>query len=133
MKNNATFAKKRMIVHQMWVKNGIFGKVSRILPGGESQRSIFCRLEQAFSPPNRSTYREVVGVGDSVHFAGYRSHVARAEDIINANTQGPLFVGVAQLAETALQEAVAHAPTNFAIHIRQRNGIEIAYSHYRVR
>ena len=75
----------------------------------------------------------MVGVGNSVHFAGYRSHVARAEDIINANAQRTFLVGVAQLAETTLQKAVAHAPTNFAIHIRQRNGVEIAYSHYRVR
>ena len=30
MKNNAIFAKKRMIVHQMLVKNGRFGKVPRI-------------------------------------------------------------------------------------------------------
>jgi hypothetical protein len=30
MKNNAIFAKKRMIVHPMWVKNGRFGKVPRI-------------------------------------------------------------------------------------------------------
>ena len=34
MKNNAIFAKKRMIVHQMCVKSGRFGKVSRILPEG---------------------------------------------------------------------------------------------------
>ena len=95
MKNNAIFAKKRVIVHQMWVKNSRFGKVSRILPEGESQRSIFCRLEQAFSPPNRSTYREVVGVIYSVHFAFYRGEVARAEDIINANTQRTFLIGVA--------------------------------------
>ena len=72
MKNNAIFAKKRMIVHQMLVKNGRFGKVPRILIGA--------------LPPNGCTDGEVVGVGDSVHFAGYRSHVARAEDIIYANT-----------------------------------------------
>ena len=74
------------------------------------------------SPPNGSTDGEVVGVGDSVHFAGYRSHVARAEDIINANAQRTFLVGVAQLAETTLQKAITHAPTNLAIHIRQWNG-----------
>ena len=37
------------------------------------------------SPANRSTDGEVVGVGDSVHFACYRGEVARAEDIVYAN------------------------------------------------
>ena len=132
MKNNAIFAKKRLIVHQMWVKNSRFGKVSRILPEGESQRSIFCRLEQAFSPPNRSTDGEVVGVGDSVHFACYRSHVAGTEDIINANTERTFLIGVAQLAKTALQKAITHTPTNLAIHIRQRYGIEVTHRQHRV-
>ena len=84
-------------------------------------------------PANGGTYREVVGVGDSVHFAGYRSHVARAEDIINANTQRPLLIRITQFAETALQEAVSHAPAKLTIDIGQRNGVEIAHCHHRVR
>ena len=83
-------------------------------------------------PANRSADGEVVGVFYSVHFAFYRGEVARAEDIINANAKGTFLVGVAQLAETALQKAITHAPTNLAIHIRQWNGVEIAYCHHRV-
>lgn len=84
------------------------------------------------SPPNGGADREVVGVGDSVHFACYRSHVAGTEDIIDANTQRTFLVSVAQLAKTALQKAVAHAPTNLAIHIRQRYGIEVTHRQHRV-
>ena len=45
-------------------------------------------------PANRSADGEVVGVGDSVHFACYRSHVAGTEDIIDANTQRTFLIGV---------------------------------------
>ena len=75
MKNNAIFAKKRVIVHQMWVKIVDLVKYHAFYQG-ESQRSIFCRLEQAFSPPNGGADGEVVGVGDSVHFAFYRGEIA---------------------------------------------------------
>ena len=45
-------------------------------------------------PPNGGADGEVVGVGDSVHFAGYRGEVARAEDIINANTQRTFLIRI---------------------------------------
>ena len=75
----------------------------------------------------------MVGVGDSVHFACYWGEGARAEDIINANTQRTFLIRITQSTETALQEAVAHAPAKLTIYIGQRNGVEIAHCHHRVR
>ena len=45
-------------------------------------------------PPNGSADGEVVGVFYSVHFAFYRGEVARAEDIINANTQRTFLIRI---------------------------------------
>ena len=90
-----------------------------------------CVFEGA-SPPNSGADGEVVGVGDSVHLAFYRGQAAGTEDIINANTERTFLIGVAQPTKTALQKAITHAPTNLAIHIRQRNGIEVTYRQHRI-